>query len=71
MSTTSDRFMAVPFTDGWKVLDMKVGRYTRRYDTPRQAESYCRRKNGPKARVYRFCGDCGSAPCECGTRRPA
>jgi len=62
----TERFMVVPFSNGlWKILDLKVGRYTRAYDDERSANRYARRRNGSTGRTYRRCGDCDSAPCEC------
>lgn len=41
----TERFMVVPFTDGWKVLDMKRGRYIRAYEWESQAKRYARDRN--------------------------
>lgn len=68
----SERFMVVPFSGGlWKILDMKLGRYTRAYDTERQAKRYAGRRNSAHRRVnsVQVCVVCWSpVPCECGSQ---
>lgn len=46
----NERFMVVPFTDCWKVLDMKRGRYIRAYEWESQANRYARDRNRAERR---------------------
>ena len=52
MAQSPGRFMVVPFSNGlWKILDFKVGRYTRSYYTEREANRYASRKNSEHRRA--------------------
>lgn len=62
-----ERFMVVPFWNGWKVLDFTVGRFVRLYDTERAANRYVHARNRragtlpPPKPPRPLC----SRPCEC------